>query len=227
MSALYEGRWLLLSGAVTTMALYALSTVLMFACALVFGIARTSKSWWIRTISLLYVEIFRGISLVVVLFWLYFVLPFFGVAISAFWAATLAIGMCFGAYGAEVVRTAIGAIPRGQYDAALAINMVPSMMMRRIILPQAMLSMIPPLGNLSILVLKATSVAALATVPELTFEAYSLNIRTFQTVPIYLVVMIFYVAAAQLIGAAIAYAERRLGLWQGKPTHGATRGWSA
>jgi polar amino acid transport system permease protein len=214
MSAVYEGRWLLLSGAGTTLAIFALAALLMLVCALLFGIARTSRFAAVRIIALVYVEFFRGISLVVTLFWLYFVLPLLGVRISAFWAAVLAIGLCFGAYGAEVVRSAIRSIGPGQYDAAIAINMSPLTTMRRIILPQAIVAMLPPLGNLSILVLKATSVAALATVSELTFESYTLNVRTLQTVPIYLCVMAFYVASAQVTGAGFRFAERKLGSWR-------------
>ena len=78
----------------------------------------------------------------------------------------------------------------------------------------AIIAMIPPMGNLCILALKATSVAALATVAELTFQSYSLNISTSQTLPIYVCVMLFYVAGAQLTGAGFRYAERRIGIWR-------------
>ena len=100
----------------------------------------------------MYVEIFRGTSILVQLFWIFFVLPLppFNLEISPFVAGVLALGLNVGAYGAEVVRGAIQSISRGQIEAAIALNMSRGLMMRRVILPQALVRIVPPFGNLLI-----------------------------------------------------------------------------
>jgi hypothetical protein len=107
------------------------------------------------------VEVFRGTSTVVQLFWFFYVLPFVGVRISSIACAVVVLGLGFGASGAEIVRGALNAVPRGQLEAAVA----------RVILPQAVAMMAPPFANLGIELLKATSVVSLITVSDLTFRA--------------------------------------------------------
>src|SRR3546814_7894014 len=95
-----------------------------------------------------YIELFRVTSALVQLFWLFFVLPEFGIRLSEMTVAVLGLGLNVGAYGAEVVRGAIQAVPKGQWEAATALNMSYPLAMRRIILPQAVVAMLPPWGNL-------------------------------------------------------------------------------
>jgi polar amino acid transport system permease protein len=153
----------------------------------------------IRWLAITYIEIFRGTSALVQLFWLFFVLPHFGVTLPPMAVGILALGLNVGAYGAEVVRGAIGSVPRGQWEAATALNMTRSEALRRIILPQAFVAMIPPWGNLLIELLKATALVSLITVTDLAFRAQQMNQITFRTGEIFTVVVIFYLGLAFLI----------------------------
>jgi polar amino acid transport system permease protein len=122
--------------------------------------------------------------------------------------AILALGLNVGAYGAEVVRGAVGAVPRGQWEASVALNMSRVQALRRIILPQAVVAMIPPWGNLFIELLKATALVSLITIPDLAFRAQQMNATTYRTVEIFSIVLVFYLAIAMLVTIAMQTVER-------------------
>lgn len=197
----------LLQGAVITIQITFLAAILAIFMAFSTGLARLSSSWIPRKIAGVYIEIFRGTSALVQLFWLFFVLPFFGITLSAFQVAVLGLGLNIGAYGAEVVRGAILSIPRGQYEAATALNMSKTLAMRRIILPQAAVAMLPPWGNLLIELLKSTAMVSLITMSDLTFRAYQLNQTTFDTARIFTLVLALYFVISLLITAAVRLTE--------------------
>ena len=200
----------LLHGAWITIQITAMSCVLAVVFALAAGLAKISPFWPLRWIATAYIEVFRGTSALVQLFWLFFVLPHFGLTLDPIPVAVLALSLNIGAYGAEVVRGAILAVPRGQYEASIALNMRPSTRMRRIILPQATAAMIPPWGNLFIELLKATALVSLITVSDLTFEAYQLNQATLQTVQIFTLVLVMYLAIALVITFLMRGLERKV-----------------
>src|SRR5699024_2417997 len=133
----------LLQGAWVTVQLTVYSTILGAICSFVFGIGKLSDNWFIKGFSIAFIEVFRGTSLLVQLFWLYFALPVFGQVIGvdlrlpAVLAGTLALGFNIGAYGAEVVRGAIQAVSTTQHEAALALDFTPRQTLWRIALPQA------------------------------------------------------------------------------------------
>jgi polar amino acid transport system permease protein len=122
--------------------------------------------------------------------------------------AILALGLNIGAYGAEVVRGAVASVPRGQWEASIALNMSRAMALRRIILPQAFVAMIPPWGNLFIELMKATSLVALISVSDLTFRARQMNDITFRTIEIFTIVLVIYLAISIVITVAMRSAER-------------------
>jgi polar amino acid transport system permease protein len=126
----------LLMGATTTVKVLVCSTILYVIISMIFGLMRISKNPIIQGIATVYIEIFRGTSLLVQLFWFYYVLPFFGISLEAFVAGVLSLGMNFGAYGAEIVRGGILAVPKGQWEAAHALNFGPVKRIKRIIIPQ-------------------------------------------------------------------------------------------
>lgn len=189
----------LLTGAVTTVEITLLASVLAFCLALAAGVGRLSRSVWVRGFCVVYIEFFRGTALLVQLFWLFFVLPQFGILLEPLTVAVVGIGLNYGAYGAEVVRGAILGVPKAQFDAAIALNLSPLRTLWRIVLPQAAVIMIPPWGNLLIQLLKATSLVSLITITEITFRAYQLNQLTLRTVEIFGAVLIIYFCLAQLI----------------------------
>jgi polar amino acid transport system permease protein len=106
----------MLLGTVTTIKVLVCATILYVIISLIFGLMRLSKNPIIQGTATVYIEFFRGTSLLVQLFWFYYVLPFFGLTLEAFTAGVVAIGMNFGAYGAEIVRGGILAVPKGQWE---------------------------------------------------------------------------------------------------------------
>ena len=181
-------------------------------CAFAAGFARLSQLRAVRWTASLYIELFRGTSALVQLFWVYFVLPFAGIDLDAFTAGVLVLGLNAGAYGAEVVRGAIRAIPQGQRDAAAALNFTRAQTMRRIVLPQALPAKLPPAGNLCIELLKNTALVSLIAVHELTFTAQLLRASTLQTSLVFGVVLILYLLAALVLSAVFRSLERRVGV---------------
>lgn len=143
------------------------------------------------------------------LFWLFFVLPHFGLTLSPLVVGIAALGLNVGAYGAEVVRGAIGSVGRGQWEAATALNLTRAQALRRIILPQAFVAMIPPWGNLFIELLKATSLVSLITLSDLAFKAQQINQNTLRTAEVFGSVLLIYLALSVLITVAMRALETR------------------
>ncbi|HCX64514.1 MAG TPA: hypothetical protein DHN33_04820 [Eubacteriaceae bacterium] len=140
----------LLRGLGVTVQLTVAGMILGFILSFIAGLGRLSKLRILRVVSGVYVEVIRGTSLLVQLFWIYFALPIFGIRLTAMMAGILALGVNFGAYGSEVVRSSVLSVPKGQTEAAIALNMTPFQRRWRVIMPQAVMSMLPAFGNLQI-----------------------------------------------------------------------------
>jgi len=202
--AFFRGTWITLQITVESVALALL-------VAIVTGIARLSRYRIIRAAAAVYVEVFRGTSLLVQLFWLYFALPMFmNVQLSSGAAAVLALTLNYGAYGSEVVRSSILAVPAGQTEAAIALNMTPYQRMRRVIFPQALVRMLPAFGNLQIELLKGTSLVYFITLADLTYEGMILrSYDASSTTEIFVLLLIFYFILAHVLNSAVRWFERR------------------
>ena len=199
----------ILSGTLVTMLLTVLATVIAVTIALAAGLMRMSKNGVVSGVATVYIEIFRGTSLLVQLYWIFFVLPLFGITLEKFTAGFVAVGMNLGAYGAELVRGAILSVPRGQWEAALALNMSPAKRMRRVILPQALLIMLPSWGNLLIELLKGTALVALIAVADLMFQVKQINGTTFLSAQTFgTALIIYYVIARFMITPFMRWLER-------------------
>ena len=186
----------LLLGTVTTIKVFICSLALYIIISMIFGLMRLSKNLLVQGLATVYIEFFRGTSLLVQLFWAYYVLPFLGLSLEAFAAGVLTLGMNFGAYGAEVVRAGILAVPKGQWEAAHALNFTPAKRIRRIIIPQIFPIILPPASNLTVELLKATSLVALVTVVDLTFEARQINSITWLSAQCFgTALLIYYIMA--------------------------------
>lgn len=179
-------------------------------CALVAGTGRLSPNPAWRWLCAGYVELFRGTSVLVQLFWLYFALPQLGLQMSAEAAGVLALGLNAGAYGAEIVRGSIQSVPRGQIDAGVALGFSARQIRWRIVFPQAARSMLPPAGNLLIELLKGSALASMITLGDLTFQAQVLRSATLRTPEIFGLVLLLYFALAQLIAYGVRRLEREL-----------------
>lgn len=192
---------------VATVGGIALTIVLSFVA----GLALLSRRRWVRAVSRVYVEGFRGTSEVVQLFWIYFVLPLLvGVQLVPLFAGVLVLGLNHGAYGAEIVRGAVRSVPRAQYEACVALSLSPAQRMRRVILPQAVVEMLPSFNNLFIQLLKSTSILSLITVAEVTQRGRAVLVPAFgdDIVLIFTVMLLIYLVLSVLITAGMRFAER-------------------
>lgn len=203
----YSGR--LLDGSLITLAQFVLAALVAIAAALVFGLMKLAPLKPARTVAAVYIEIFRGTSLLVQLYWFFFALPLFGISFDKFTAGFVTVGLCYGAYGAELVRGAVISVPRGQWEAALVLNMSPLRRMWRIILPQALVYMLPPWGNLMVEILKGTALVALISVTDLMFEARQINSNTFMSAQVFgTALIIYYIFARIVVTPLMRWLER-------------------
>lgn len=205
---------LLAGGAAVTAKIAVAAAVCALLLAIPLGLGRASRHPAIRLPCIAYIEFFRGTSLVVQLFWLYFVLPSLGMRLEAMTVAILGIALNYGAYGSEVVRGALQSVSKGQVLAARALGLSPWEVLRFVVAPQAMTIFVRPWGNLMIQLLKATSLVSLITIADLTYRAYQMHQLTMRTVPIFGAVLIIYFVMAQCIAFATAQADRHFGRWR-------------
>ena len=203
---------LMLQGAWVTVQITFFGSLLAIVAALIGALGRLSPIKPLRWLAIVYIEVFRGSSLLVQLFWLYFVLPMppFNASMSAFNVAVIGLGLNIGSYGAEVLRGAIRSVHEGQSEACQALNMTAGQRLRRVILPQALLAAIPPGTNLLIELLKNTSLVSLITLSDLAFRARQLDQATLMTLEIFGLALVMYFVLAQIINFSMRTLERRL-----------------
>lgn len=199
--ALFEGTWV-------TLQVTGLAALLGTGLSIVSGLAGLSPFRGVRWINQVYVDFFRGTSAIVQLFWIVFALPLLGVSISPFVGAIITLGLNMGSYGSEVVRGAVRAVPPGQNEAAVALNLNDFDRMRYVIFPQAIVAMLPPYGNLLIELLKASALVSLVTLSDLLFEVQKLRVNGTASTPVlFFIALMMYFALAQAITALVRAAE--------------------
>jgi polar amino acid transport system permease protein len=159
-----------------------------------------------------YVVLFRGVPLVVQLFFWYFGLPYFGIYFSPFAASVLGFSLCSGAYHSEYIRGALLSIKRGQMLAAQALGFSKLQMLVSVILPQALRRALPGCGNEIIYLIKYSSLAYMITCIELTGEAKILASHTFKYMEVFLIAGVFYLALVSIAGWLLRLLEERLSL---------------
>jgi polar amino acid transport system permease protein len=200
----------LLSGLWVTLQLAVGGSLCAILSAFVIGLARLSRSLILRATATLYIDLLRGTSALVQLFWVFFALPMLGIRMDAMTAGILVLGLNHGAYGAEVVRGAIQSVPVEQHEAATALNFTPRQTLWRVILPQALPAMLPPFGNLLIELLKNTALVSLITLSDLTFQGQVLRAATLRSGEIFSLMLIMYFLLALAISFIMRRLERRL-----------------
>ena len=208
----------LLRGTLMTVELTLCAAAVAITAALIAAVSKMYGPRPLRWLAIAYIEVFRGTSALVQLFWLFFVLPYFGVTLEPFAVGVVALGLNIGAYGAEVIRGSILSIDKGQWEAATALNLGRMQTLRRIILPQAFVAMIPPWGNLFIELLKGTTLVSMITLGDLAFKAQQLNQNTLRTLQIFSLVLIIYLCLSLLITVLMRTLEHRVarGLLRGR-----------
>lgn len=184
-----------------------LATVISF----LMGLGGLSRRRWLRFVVRIYVEGWRGTSELVQLFWIYLVVPvLIGFQIVPLWAGIIVLGLNHGAYGAEIVRGSINSVPKAQQESAIALNFSPYQRMRRVILPQAIVEMLPPFNTLYIQLLKASSLASLINVSELTYQGKSVLVPTASShvALIFFLLLLMYLALSVIITLIMRGLER-------------------
>jgi polar amino acid transport system permease protein len=209
MAALSPYLPFMLSGIWTTLLVLVLSAVIMMAFALLAGTARLSPRWYVSGPVTALVEFLRGTSAIVQLFWAFYVLPLAGISLSPIVTAVIVLGLNEGSYASEIVRSGIKSVPAGQHEAAVALNLGRRRRFWRIIFPQAVPFMIPPLGNTLINLAKLTSLSSLVTVSDLTFRAQSIRDAIGQTTPIFVILLLSYFVISLIISGLTVLAERK------------------
>ncbi|HMO30011.1 amino acid ABC transporter permease [Enterovirga sp.] len=182
---LAQGLWLTI---LVTIGSLVLSTLL----GLVWALMRVSGNPVLAWIAKVFVNVIRGIPIIVQLFYIYFVLPDFGISLSALHASIIGLGIAYSAYQAENFRAGIEAIDKGQIEAAQSIGMGWWLTMRRVILPQAFRIVLPPYGNIMVMMLKDSSQASTITVAELALQGKLIASSTFQNTTVFTLVAMLY-----------------------------------
>lgn len=204
MSTIVQIFPILMKGVHITLGVLALSAVMGYLIAFLAGFGRLSKNMFIRKFTSVYIEIFRGTSLIVQIVWFSYALPgLFHINTGPdFLAGSIAIALNYGAYMSEVVRGSILSVAKGQTEASIALNMSRFQRMRLIILPQAIRMMLPEFGNYLIQMLKATSLVSMIGLGDILYQGNIFRSTHIALAPtVYLLLLVFYfIMALPLIG---------------------------
>jgi len=212
----------LLEGAWVTVQLTAYSMLLGALLSFAAGIGKLSPNRAIKGLSVIYIEIFRGTSLLVQLFWLYFALPLVGdliginLRLPPVIAGVLALGLNIGSYGAEVVRGALQAVPVAQLETARALNFTRRQSLWRVALPQALPEMMPPFSNLAVQNLKDTALVSLISLGDLAFRAEQIRNFTQDSVTVYTMILFMYFGMALVLAAFVRGLELWVSRWRAR-----------
>lgn len=202
----------LLEASITTVLLAIVGIILAGIMSFVAGLANLSRFRVLRAVSRTYIEFFRGTSELVQLYWFAFAVPLiFGFRIAPLAVAALVLGLNLGSYGSEVVRGSVLAVPKEQFEGATALNFSSTQRMRKIILPQAIVGMIPPFNNLAIQLLKSTSLVSLIGVSDLMGEVARLRNSTGDTIILFTMTLVIYFILAYIVTLLMRALERRAG----------------
>lgn len=200
---------ILLQGARLTILVTLGSLLLSTVLGLVWALMRVSGIKPLAKFSAGMINVLRGIPIIVLLFYIYFVMPDMGIAMTAVQAAIIGLGIAYSAYQAENFRAGIEAIDRGQIEAAMAMGMSWSMTMRRVVLPQAVKIVLPPYGNIMIMMLKDSSQASTITVAELALQGKLIAVSTFKNATVFSLVALMYLVMCVPLILLVRHLEKR------------------
>jgi polar amino acid transport system permease protein len=201
----------LLRGALTSLELTFSILAISLPCGLLLAIARIGRAWLPRVLASFYIELIRGTPALLQLFYIYFVLPSFGIRFAPFTAGVIGLSINYSAYLAEVYRAGIEAVPKSQIQAAKALGMSGRHTMRLIVLPQALRIVVPPLGNYAISLFKDTSLVSIVTVKELMFTGQIVSSTNFQYATVFTIIGAIYLAFSWPSAFVVRWLERRMG----------------
>ncbi|RYF72872.1 MAG: amino acid ABC transporter permease [Comamonadaceae bacterium] len=207
----WQGWPALLRGALITVEITACSLLLGCVLGLLVGIGRLNPARrWLYALCTAYVAVIRGTPLLVQLFILFFGLPHFGILLPAFLCGVLGMGLYSGAYVSEIVRGAIQSIDRGQTLAAQSLGMTPFVAMRQVVLPQAIVRMIPPLGNEFIALIKNSALVSLLTIHDVMHEGQKIISVSYRSLEVYLAIAMVYFLLTGTVTLVLRHFELKL-----------------
>ena len=182
----------LLQGAMLTIAVSLLAFGLAMVLGLATGLARLSRLMPLRMVAACYIQFIRGTPLLLQLFFIYYVLPYAGIVLTPFVSGAMGLTLNYAAYMAEVFRSGIQAIPKGQSEAGQSVGMSRRLLMRRIILPQAIRIIIPSIGNFFVSIFKDSALVSVITMRDLMFSGQLLASATYKHFEIFAEVAVIY-----------------------------------
>ena len=182
----------LLRGAGLTIVVSMLAFVLALIVGLAFAVLRMSRILPLRAVAAVYIQFIRGTPLLLQLFFIYYVLPYAGIVLTPFVSGLTGLTLNYAAYMAEVFRSGILAIPKGQWEAGQSVGMSRRLLMRRIILPQAIRIIIPSLGNFFVSIFKDSALVSVITMRDLMFSGQLLASATYKHFEIFAEVAVIY-----------------------------------
>jgi len=197
-----EGLW-------NTLFISFISMAFGLALGLFLALGRSSSNWLLRMPSSLYISFMRGVPILVILFILYFGFPVIGIEFTALQAAVIGFSLNSAAYIAEINRSAINAVDRGQWEASTSLGLSYWQTLRGIILPQAVRIALPPLSNVMLDLIKASSLAAMITVPEIFQHAKIVGGRELDYMTMYILIALIYWTICSVVSILQRYLEKR------------------
>ncbi|SCZ12022.1 ectoine/hydroxyectoine ABC transporter permease subunit EhuC [Microvirga guangxiensis] len=200
----------LLKGAQVTVMISLASITFGVILAFAAGIARMSSNRFVSGLAFVYIALFRGTPLLVQLFWFYYALPLIGISFDPITTGIMTLSLLTGAFGAEVVRGALLAVPNTQLEAARALNFSKRYTLWHISMPQAIIEMMPPFGNLAIQNLKDTALVSLISIADLTFQAQSMRNITLDSATVYTLTLVGYFIIALCLMLIVRFIEMKL-----------------
>lgn len=210
-SPVLESWRFLLGGLGLTLALSALTVLCSLLLGTAVGLARSYGWAWLRWPLVFYIDSMRAIPVLVVLVWGYFALPLVsGVTLPPFWAALAALTVHIAAYVAEIVRAGIESVRPGQTRAALALGMSRAQVVRQVVLPQALVRMLPAFGSILSITIKDTAIASVIAVPEYLNRSQTVAGQSFHPVEVFLVALAVYFIVLFPVTRAVDLAYGRL-----------------
>lgn len=207
---LADNLGVLVAGLGTTLAITAMAFVSALVLGTVVAVFRVSPIPPLRAVGTVYVELFRNIPLLSLLILVAYGLPYAGLRLSLFTTAVVSLAMVSAAFACETVRAGINGVPIGQVEAARALGFTFTQSLRRVILPQALRTMVQPLVNIFIGVALGSSLAAAVSVGELTYQAQQVGNRTAESMLLFVISAVVYIVIALLGGGVGGVLERRL-----------------
>lgn len=205
-----RGAWLLAQGVSVTVAICLAAFVIATTLALAIVAARRSGWLPLRILVQVYVDLVRSTPLLIQLVWLYYALPLLsGVSLTLFETAVLALSLYGAAYLSEVFRAGINSVPDGQSEAAYAIGLTTIQVWRRILLPQAVVRVLPPTASTLITMIKESALLSVIGTPELLFQMLALNTSTFRTLEVFAVGSGLYFLITYPVAVAVEHVYRR------------------